>query len=300
MANPRQALSEGTNSMQTASPIGIFAAIVLAVIGPATAANAQDGQPASDSPTAEPVPAEPVPAETMQGDESLTARIKQPVDWLSWGFDLRLRETYIGNSFTLNKKSPGHEWHWQRQRVRWWATITPNEDLAFNLRIAWEGKHFDRPLERENWQPTSVLFDQLNVRYNHIFGLPLEIRAGRQDLMLGDRWLVMDGTPLDGSSTVYFDAVRFTLDLDEINTNLDLVYLEQDAEGDVWIRPIHHEHCPLIEQDETGAIVWLTNKSLPQTQLDGYLIYKRATPALPGGDQAEIYTIGARAEHCFQ
>ena len=44
-------------------------------------------------------------------------------------------------------------------------------------------------------------------------GVPLDFKIGRQDLFLGNGWLVGDGTPLDGSRTFYFDAIRATLPL---------------------------------------------------------------------------------------
>ena len=51
------------------------------------------------------------------------------------------------------------------------------------------------------------IVDTLNVKWNNIFDQPLSITAGRQDIMLGDAddwWLVADGTPGDGSWTMYF------------------------------------------------------------------------------------------------
>ena len=238
-------------------------------------------------------------AESDSAHADLLRRIKQPVPGFEWGFDLRLRETYINNGITLNKRHRDHEWHWQRQRLRLWSSYSPCDDLTFNLRLAWEGKHFDRPVSFENWSPTSLVLDRLNVKWSNIAGTGLTLQAGRQELMLGDRWLVMDGTPLVGSSTAYFDAVRLTLALDELDTTVDLIYLEQDAEEDNWICPLYDEERYVLEHDETGAIVWVTNKSLPHTQLDGYFIYARRRPALPTGDDAEIYTFGALAEHRF-
>ena len=236
-------------------------------------------------------------ADSDSADADLLQRIKHPLPGLELGFDLRLRETYIDNGITLNKRHPDHEWHWQRQRVRLWSTYSPCEELEFNLRLAWEGKHFDRPVSFENWSPTSLVLDRANVKWSDIGGLGLTLQAGRQELMLGDRWLVMDGTPLVGSSTAYFDAVRLTLDLAAADTTVDLIYLEQDAEEDNWIRPLYDEERYVLEHDETGAIVWVTNKSLAHTQLDGYFIYARRRPVLPTGDDAEIYTFGALAEH---
>ncbi len=235
----------------------------------------------------------------LLADDDWREKIKNPTPWLTWGGDLRLREIYINNAFTFDKEAPGHEWHRQRVRTRLWTTIKPTDDFEFNLRIAWEGKNFDKPEAREPWQPTSVLADRLNFKWKDIGGSPFTLKAGRQDLMLGDRWLVMDGTPLDGSSTMYFDAVRLTMDLEDIQTKVDFIYLEQDAEGEHWFHPIYNEHRLMTEQDETGAIVWVTNNSLAKTQLDGYFIYKKSTPAAANGDLAELYTFGARADHAF-
>ena len=53
--------------------------------------------------------------------------------------------------------------------------------------------------------------------------------------------------------------------------------------GENWFYPISNRDRPLIEQDETGAIVWVTNTTLPQTQLDGYFIYKKTNAELPDG-----------------
>ena len=187
--------------------------------------------------------------EAPDAPPSLLDKITNPVPWLEWGMDIRLRETYMGNVFTLDRKAAGHEWHWQRQRVRIWTTVTPVEDVEFNLRLAWEGKHYDRPLSRDNWAPTSLMIDWLNVKLKSIGGSPFTLQAGRQELMLGDRWLVMDGTPLDGSSSVYFDAVRLTAEFTEIETRLDLIYLEQDAHGENWFYPISNRDRPF---DRTG------------------------------------------------
>ncbi len=229
----------------------------------------------------------------------IRTRIKEPAGWFSWGFDIRLRETYMNNVATLNSKDPNHETHWQRQRLRLWTTMTLLEDVEFNLRVAWEGKHFDKPAARENWQPTSTVFDRLNLKLSDIAGSGLTLTVGRQELMFGDRWLVLDGTPLDGSTTAYFDAVRLTLSFDETSTDVDLVFIDQDASQEHWVGPVVDEERFILEHNETGVIVWVSNRSFEETQIDGYFIYTRRKPVLANGDQAEIYTLGARCEHQF-
>jgi len=76
----------------------------------------------------------------------------------------------------------------------------------------------------EPWYSGGVLFDQLALTASQPAGLPLALEAGRQDLIFGDGWLVLEGTPLDGSRTIYFDAVRATLAMDAIETRVDLAW----------------------------------------------------------------------------
>jgi hypothetical protein len=145
---------------------------------------------------------------------------------------------------------------------------------------------------------------------SNVFGLPLKVKVGRQDIIFGNGWLVLDGTPLDGSRTIFFDAARATLDLKDANTSVDVIYIDQHAESDRWIKPFNDQDFLNIEQNERGAILYVTNKSLSKTQLDGYFIYKNDRKVLgtePGdisagnvapwqaGSNADIYAFGARA-----
>ena len=50
----------------------------------------------------------------------------------------------------------------------------------------------------------------------------------------------------------------------------------------------------LTEQNEQGVILNASNKSIKNTQLDGYFIYKRDDRELAIGDNADIYTLGGR------
>jgi len=45
----------------------------------------------------------------------------------------------------------------------------------------------------------------------------------------------------------------------------------------------------LTEQNEQGVILYLSNKSVENVQIDGYFIYKRDAKELANGDNADIY-----------
>ena len=139
-----------------------------------------------------------------------------------------------------------------------------------------------------------MIIDRLNVVWRKPFGLPVTVKAGRQDIKLGEGWLVLEGNPRDGSRTLFFDAIRLTADLPDIDTTVDLIYIDNHRNSSWWIRPFNDADLDLVEQDERGAIVWVTNKSIERSRIDGYFIYKRDhNPNAVTGVSGETYTFGA-------
>lgn len=229
-------------------------------------------------------------------------QVKNPVPWFNWGADFRLRDEYLNNATTLNDDAANHERDFLRYRFRTWGTVTPVKDLDLNARVMWEGRYWwdGNPDRGRDWDRENIIFDNLNAKASNVFNQPLTLTAGRQDMRFNEGWLVFEGTPLDGSRTIYFDAARATYDCKPGNTSLDLIYINNSANpdrflGQMWGR----EDQYVTEQNEQGAIVYLTNRSIKDTELNGYFIYKHDQPVLVNGDQGDIYTFGARAAHNF-
>ena len=174
----------------------------------------------------------------------------------------------------------------------------------------------DTYYDREGMQWRYGIIDNLNIQWKKPAELPVTVTVGRQDIFLGDGWLVGDGTPNDGSFTTFFDAARVTLDLKDQNTTIDAIGLFEYARPDAWLPTIGastsattpgSEALSLTDQDEKGAILWINNKSVPAANLDAYFIYKHDkrindAPSLAFGDDADIFTFsgrvsGALAEH---
>ena len=72
-------------------------------------------------------------------------------------------------------------------------------------------------------------------------------------MMFGDGWLVLDGTPLDGSRTLFLDGARATYELKDIQTTFDLAYIDQHGAEDYWMPTLNSIKMNLSEQDERGA-----------------------------------------------
>ena len=251
------------------------------------------------------------PAASQTMEDWLT-EVKNPTPWWNWGFDERMRQIYANNFVTLDKHAPGHDKTFTRMRSRLWNNFTLNEDLKINTRLVWEWRIWCNSNEGLLANSSSVewdeaIFDQLNVEYNNALGMPLDLKVGRQDLIFGNGWLVLDGTPLDGSRTIFFDAARATYRLEECQTTVDLVYIEQESESDQFIEPFNDQDRGLHESDERGVILYVTNKSLEKTQIDGYYIFKHdeipdnISTSFPPfwARESELHTAGARVEHMF-
>ncbi len=202
-----------------------------------------------------------------------------PTPWLQMGLDFRFRTVYGDNIDTLNRKSVNNRFNYQRYRSRWSTKWMFGDDLDFNTRMAWEFRTWDDPPRKpQDTDFDEILFDHFNLVWRDAFDMPLTATVGRQDVILGTGWLVLDGTPLDGSRTIFMDAARFTFDWPERNSKLDLIYVDNAAESDRWLEPISDENNALTEQDERGFIFYLTNTSLENTQFEGYFMYKNDNP----------------------
>jgi hypothetical protein len=268
---------------------------------PASAA-AASAPPPAPAPAAAPVPTK----GPLDLADDWIDQTKSPVPWFKWGADLRYRDEYLNsaglNNSTAARGTKGDETNWQRYRARWWGTLTPVKNMDLNLRIEWEGRHFSAPDGTPTYNKEDVLIDAANVKLTNVLDSPLTLTLGRQDIILGDGWLVLEGTPYDGSRTIFFDAARGTYELKEINTTADFIYINNSFDSFGMLPPLLRFN-PLatrtyqIEQNEQAFILWLTNRSIKNTEINGYYIYKendRVVPMPFGGDDGHIHTFGAR------
>jgi hypothetical protein len=290
--------------MKTQSTIILVTAVVLAsglVHGFAQSASINQPPPPPAEPAAQPAAK---PAPPPGGTAQWMSEVKNPAPWFSWGSDIRVRNEYYNNIVSLSDSIPGHEQDVVRFRGRLWTSVTPITNVSFNARLAAEPRLWMKPAFASSYRGQSGMewrygmVDNLNVKWNRIADGPVSVSAGRQDIVLGDFWnwwLVADGTPLDGSWTYFLDAARVTYDAKEIKTRIDGIYIYQNALPDAWMPTIDNSHgYALTEQNEQGAIVYLSNKSINNMQLDGYVIYKHDEHELRNGDDANIYTVGGK------
>jgi hypothetical protein len=241
---------------------------------------------------------------TAAAEEDFTPSFKHPAPGFTTYGDIRLRQIY-GNQWYLdndvsNGGKDGHH-NFGRYRLRIGELIEVDEDITIDGRLTWEFRSWDDPDGKDNHvDGDEAIIDRLNVKIKNLFDAPITGTFGRQDMILSP-WLILDGTPYDGSRTIFFDAVRLTLDLEDSATTVDMIYIDNRASASDRLKPIGDKGFYLTEQDEIGAVLYLKNKSIENTLLEGYFIYKNDNPIdnidtrqMPAAwsKKAEIFTLG--------
>jgi hypothetical protein len=120
-----------------------------------------------------------------------------------------------------------------------------------------------------NWD--EVFFDLLYLKCDSLGGHPISVTLGRQNISLGEGFLVMDGGPLDGSRSAYFNAVNINWQINPKST-LALIYANQPEQDDL-LPIIHSQDKALVEQPEQAFVAYYST-SLRSTALQVYLMRK--------------------------
>jgi hypothetical protein len=174
---------------------------------------------------------------------------------------IRIRQEILPNAYWFDPKEGDRNWIRYRSRVGLRARA--GEEHAFELRFAHEFRKIYEP-------DTKVDTDEMVV--DHLFwswkragsgGFALTI--GRQDIAWDGGFLVMDGTPLDGSRTQYQDAVR--LEIPRARGTWDLALLWNSKRDDFVVAG--EEKRALREADERAVAVRFVAPSGAEASLIG-------------------------------
>jgi hypothetical protein len=279
--------------------MAIVALVATGLSVPALAADAAKA-PASPPPPAAPAPAPapatgtpatatPPAAKAYGSDHSFDPDwmkdFHNPMAGVTMGADFRWRWEYYDNSTSFNDATYSDLQSYFRYRARVWTTLQMDKDIDINARMVYEPRTYFLPNsdvadKQGTAGPTRVneaLLDKLNVTMRNFMDLPVTAVIGRQDIVLGAGWLVAEGTPMDGSRTGFFDAARFTWMIDTENT-LDLIYADQRASENAWLHPINSQDFLFAPTDDQDGMLYWTNKSIKDTVLEGYILYRNSNP----------------------
>lgn len=163
------------------------------------------------------------------------------------GADLRIRQEIMGNvpglpgGGLVSRAKRGTTRNHVRFRPDVWTEVLGETEnwgsWRFRARLLDEFRWNVRPKNHSNTFPDELVFDNLFIEAKGLFDGFLDFRVGRQDLWnyCGLEHVFVDGTPGDGSRSIYTDMAAFRLNFSETDT-LDLfaLYNFDDADDFRW------------------------------------------------------------------
>ncbi|MBM4153704.1 MAG: hypothetical protein FJ221_01560 [Lentisphaerae bacterium] len=258
--------------MKIRTVLSVATLVALAFVPAVRAAEAKPA--ASPTPAPAAAPAAPAPA--------AGAALAAPGGWsFDAGGDLRLRqETFL---IPINRDPPGYtrggENNYFRIRPRVWGQIAAPEILTLRTRLTQEFRHYEQPRNDGQDYPDEWVVDNLYLDASGLLDGAVDVRIGRQDLMYGNGRVILEGTPKDGSRTIYIDAAKVTLKTLVPETTIDLLGIYTEPENELAINRVNRDltgqTSAYDDITESGGGVYLKNKSLAKMPFEAYYLYKQ-------------------------
>lgn len=188
------------------------------------------------------------------------------------GGDWRLRGIMKENMWDLDDNN-NDSWEWYRMRTRLWVS----SQLLDNLRVYFRGaneykwgidsKANTLLVDAEGLDiivgNKQFFVDNAYIEWSQPLDIePLTLKIGRQDLIYGEGFMILDGQDNVGSMAIAFDGVKASLALGE-KTTLDLLAMKIE------------EHAKQNADDEDLYGLYLTDTSLFEDhKLEGYVLHR--------------------------
>jgi hypothetical protein len=229
---------------------------------------------------------------------------------LTGGGDFRLRQEAFDH-LPIRVDPPGetrggHN-DYIRVRTRIWGQMDLNDQVSAYIRLANEFRHYYDPETTDSWDyPDEVVVDNAYLDIKKLLSDDsLSLRIGRQDLFsgpgkpFGTGKLILEGTPKDGSRTIYFDAARATWKKGD--TQIDAIGIYNRADGQLFINDQDRDLTGLTsaynDMDEYGGVLYGAFKPMADLGAESYYMYKvesrwdNGTTRMPSLD---LHTVGGR------
>lgn len=206
-----------------------------------------------------------------------------------------------------------------RFKTSLWGSADFNKDTNLYLRLTSEIYYYPigpREYPRTDGGTTVLdenegVIDNVYIKANNAFGLPIDLKIGRQDFwgssedMYGEGFLLSDGTPQDGSRTFYFNAAKLKWKINDKH-NIDFVYITnqfQDKYLPTWRTSnanslTYYNSKKILDAADSKAFMVYDRSKLSDTvTVEPYYIFKREeeTPIVITIPALDLHTVGARA-----
>lgn len=216
---------------------------------------------------------------------------------LEWGFEQRVRNENWDNIMDCNDSLQDLR-NQIRYRTRLWTNIPVSNDIDFYVGLNQETNQIVRT--RAPWRVDEVIFENAYVDFKKLFVKGLSLRVGRQNLIRGEGFLLLEGNPFDGSRSIYFNAANLAYSWKK--SKLELIGILNPRQ-ERFLPHFNDRRRPLIEWDEQALGLYYTDKNHARTSFESYYFYKKEVrdSRAPSNPQfrpdRHTHTAGGRAVH---
>lgn len=178
----------------------------------------------------------------------------------------------------------GGENDYFRFRTSLWGEFDACKQVTFRVRAVNEMRSWlypdvtEKPQRSTSEWPDEIVFDHAYADIHGLLGDTLDLRIGRQDLIYGTGKVILEGTPGDGSRTIYFNAVKATYKGVAKNT-IDVFGIYNESEDELAINPADRDLSGVPRAQggvtESGAGVYLKNQAIADLPFEAYALFKQ-------------------------
>ena len=190
---------------------------------------------------------------------------------IDYGFEQRVRNENWNNLFDYNDNLDD-----QRAQIRWrtriWMKAPLGSDIDINVGLTQETNQIF--IKRAPWRFDEAIFETANIEIKKLFTKGLSLKVGRQNLIKNEGFLFLEGSPGDGSRTIYTNAA--VLGYTWKKSKLEAIGI-LNPRTDRMLPRIHDRHKSILDWDQSSLGLYYTDNNLKRTSLESYYFYTKET-----------------------
>jgi hypothetical protein len=231
---------------------------------------------------------------------------------LKFGFSERIRNEYYNNISDMDMKKDDRT-DYYRIRTSVWGQVRYAPVATLYAKLTNEFRKYVYDPKKRDFTWDEIVFDNLYLKLetpNKFAALTL----GRQNLMYGEGFILLEGAPWDGSRTIYHDAAK--LSLAKGKTSVDFLAIDNTRIDD-HLKPVirgsklkngelkgQTKDQWMNDGEEKAFGLYATTTAIAKTKLEAYFFQKIEKPdpwINKGGptDELNLNTLGARVNYAF-
>ena len=203
-----------------------------------------------------------------------------------FGFIERVRNTYYNNIIDFNSGNDDKT-DFMRVRTSLWGQLTFSPKAMLYAKVTNEFRPYLIDPRNRDFDIDEVFLDNFYLKFSGGESTKVTATLGRQNIIYGEGFIILDGSPLEGSRSIYMDAAKISINQGTTTVDL-LAILNKDKD---WLPVINEKPQALQNVTLQTYGAYLTKKAESGHKIEAYGLYQIQDRS---PDELKFTTIGAR------